>query len=214
MRSGEAVFCCSDPHTAGLMSLSSACERALRHLVLRPCVCLVPRVAVYCRPVTLRRQSDRGACGHAGYGTWQPAEAVFFTIMKDDRGDTLLYCHINDSLYYASPAVQLSRDAPVGIALLGQWCEDKPRVCEEGSGSVDPHLLIFDVLSLNERNPERRGEFVRGLESVLPKPTCVVQWAGDTRALSGFVRELPHAVQAVLKHTADPFVVISHPLVD
>jgi hypothetical protein len=55
---------------------------------------------------------------------------------------------------------------------------------------------------------------VRGLEPVLPKPTGVVQWAGDTRALSGFVRELPHAVQAVLKHTADPFVVISHPLVD
>ena len=194
------------------MSLSTPCARALRHLVLRQCVCLVPLVECYCRAVTLKPQADASPVEAVGYGTWQPADAVFFTLMKDDRGCTLIYCHANDSLYYASPALQLSKDAPAGLAVLGQWCEDKPRECEEGCLPLEPRLLILDVLSSTERSPERRGEFVRSMDSVLPKPTCVVQWAGDTRVLSGFVRELPHSVQAVLKQTADPFVLVRHPL--
>ena len=184
-------------------SLTPACQRALRELTISPCVKLLPSLLTYCRPVTLARpKRDPPGPEEQLYGTWQPKGSCFFTLLRDPSGETLIYCHENDTLYHAAPEVQMAQEAPKDIALLTQWCEDRVA----GTTRVDPHLLVMDALHTREVRPHVRGAYVRSIAHLLPKPVCLVQWGGNVHTLKGFTHTLPHEVAATLVHTRNPAV--------
>ena len=129
--------------------------------------------------------------------TWKPKGSFFFTLIKT-HGDTVVYCHDNDTAYVAAPCAKLASACPVGTALLAQWCLDKAP-----DGALTPRLLVFDLLDADP-NPSVRGARLRVLGQFLPQPLCVVQWSGQAAALDKFASTLPHEVDYFLHLTHDP----------
>ncbi len=134
--------------------------------------------------------------------TWRPKGTHVFTLIKN-AADTVIYCHDNDTAYFAAPCAKLAPGFPAGVAVLGHWCMDE----NKKDGTKEPHLLIFDILDQGAQSPACRGERLRLLSAAMPQPLCVLQWAGDLEALQQFVPTLPHEVECTVALTEDPLVV-------
>jgi hypothetical protein len=123
--------------------------------------------------------------------TWLAAGAKLFTVIKQTR-QTLVYCHENDYLYYASPDAELSQECPENHAILVQVVEDRV-----GSETL-PRLLAFDMVYPPNEDPRKRGEVLRSLSQYFP-PSYHVQWAGQQEPLRKFLEgDLPHEVETVI----------------
>ena len=145
-----------------------------------------------CRPALLRPKPKR--LPEAGFSTWKPKGSIFFTLVKAQQ-DTVVFCHANETAYYAAPAARLASECPDKAAFLCQWCVDK----DAKTGAASPRLLVFDLLDSCGGGAAARGERLRGLARCLPQPLCVVQWTGDHRVLEEFVkRGLPHPVDCIV----------------
>ena len=136
--------------------------------------------------------------------TWIPRNTHVFTLIKT-AGDTVIYCHDNDLAYLAAPSAKLAEYCPVGLGLLAHWCLDA-----QSDGTKAPHLLVFDIIDQGANDPGSRGERLRLLAPALPQPLCVLQWAGELRALEGFTLTLPHEVECTAALTNDPLVMHKH----
>ena len=178
--------------------------RALSVLASRIYICINPVAFEMCKQASFNipekvplqfRASAESVCSSSF--TWSPTGAKFFTIMKVN-GDSLVYCHHNDTLYTASPQATLCSTCPDGLGFLAQYCEDK---------GTQPRLLVFDILS-TECNPSKRGEHLRSLAHVFPSPLCSVQWVGFIAPLRNFIPTLPHSVEFFLELTKDPLQLI------
>jgi hypothetical protein len=169
-----------------------------------------------CQPVKLGNDSGETAESLAkSPATWLCEDHVFFTLIKQPQS-TLVFCHSNQVLYYASPAAQLSSACPSGTAFLCQFTIDSV-ACPTATGPPldplqpialqrEPRLLVFDLVSC-ERGlpPMARGERLRALDCHLHKPLCCVQWVGFGRYLtSAFVAQLPHRVRGIFRLGDDP----------
>ncbi len=130
--------------------------------------------------------------------TWLCASAHFFTLFKPKGAiGTLLFSHTNQVLYHASMDAQLSTDCPVDTSFLCQFTFDS---LPEG---IMPRLLAFDVISSHP--PAVRGDMLRGMQSYLPQPLCLVQWIGPRQYLSpDFISGLPHMIRGVVSLGDDP----------
>jgi len=137
----------------------------------------------------------------AGLFTWRPKNTHIFTLIKTTT-DTVIYCHDNDTAYFANPCAKLGGGFPTGGAVLAHWCIDE----NKQDGTKTPHLLAFDIIDQGATDPTSRGERLRLLSSTLPHPLCVLQWAGDLHALQQFIPTLPHEVECTVLLTSDPLV--------
>ena len=183
--------------------------RALSVLASRIYICINPVAFEMCKqasfnlpekvPLQLRATVETGTSSF----TWSPTGAKFFSIMKV-KGESLVYCHHNDTLYMASPQATLCSTCPDGVGFLAQYCEDNVHSEDKGT---QPRLLVFDILS-TESNPSRRGEHLRSLSHVFPSPLCSVQWVGFIGPLRNFIPTLPHSVEFFLELTKDPLQLI------
>ena len=150
-----------------------------------------------CRPALLRPKPKR--LPEAGYSTWKPKGSIFFTLVKAQQ-DTVVFCHANETAYYAAPAARLASECPDKAAFLCQWCVDK----DAKTGVASPRLLVFDLLDSCGGGAAARGERLRGLARCLPQPLCVLQWTGDHKVLEDFVkRGLPHPVDCIVGLSED-----------
>ena len=143
----------------------------------------------------------RGSAAFHSCVTWSPKGAIFFTLMRV-HGDSLVYCHENDTLYLASPQATLAASCQDDVGFLAQYCED--------DGNV-PRLLVFDLISSKvgeSADAKARGDSLRTLAGVLPSPLCTVQWVGWVNPLRKFVESLPHRVRYFLELTKNPGVLI------
>jgi hypothetical protein len=140
--------------------------------------------------------------------TWLARGARFYTLIQTPHG-TRVYDHADDLLYYAGPGAQLAPECPPGHAFLCQTVCDR-----QASGPPVPRLLAMDLVLPAIECPRQRNEALRRLAHVLP-PACHVQWAGDRRALDGFLPTVPHdvecpvALRAPLQLVREPRVGIS-----
>lgn len=166
------------------------------------CLQISPSIYAYCRQVEFTDEPGAGAESLAGFPcTWLCEDHVFFTLIKEPQA-TLVFCHSNQVLYYASPAAQLSSACPAGTALLCQFTVDRVAPADPlHHPPKEPRLLVFDLLSCERGTPPlARGERLRALECHLHKPLCCVQWVGFGRYLTrAFVAQLPHAVRGAFK---------------
>lgn len=122
------------------------------------------------------------------YASWMAKDAQWFTILKHNQ-QTIVYCHSNNMMYYASPNIQLHPHMPEGYAFLAQTCIDN---------NETPRMLILDMILPSIDDPKHRGEILRGLSQFFPT-TCHIQWAGDITALRKFLKNgLPHPVECVI----------------
>lgn len=132
-----------------------------------------------------------GKITDASLTTWLVHGTHMFTIIKQGAY-TLVFCHENNTLFYAKPDFMLSSSTPDGHAFLAQLAEDR-----EGERTV-PRLLIMDLVSPRIAEPARRQETMRALPGVFPSQ-CVLQWAGNEKALRKFLQGgLPHPVAGVI----------------
>lgn len=130
--------------------------------------------------------------------TWLCKDSVFFTLIRSNQ-ETLVFCHDNQTLYYASPAAQLAPECPVGTAFLCQFTTD-----HLPEGQV-PRLLVFDMVSPVDFSPQARSERLRSYGQCLPQPLCHIQWVGFLRYLTPeFVRKLPHRAEGLFCLGSDP----------
>lgn len=119
------------------------------------------------------------------YASWMAKGAHWFTLMKR-KGQTVVYCHANDMMYFASPNVQLPPSIPDNYAFLAQTALDN---------KTQPRLLILDILLPDLGAPAARGQVLRQMQ--FPS-TCHVQWAGEITSLRKFLHKgLPHEVECV-----------------
>ena len=119
------------------------------------------------------------------YTSWMAKGALWFTLLKK-RGQTVVYCHANDMMYYASPNVQLPSCIPDDHAFLAQTALDN---------KTQPRLLILDIILPTIMDPAERGRILRTMQF---PPTCHVQWAGEINSLRRFLHKgLPHEVECV-----------------
>jgi hypothetical protein len=120
------------------------------------------------------------------------------------KGETLLYCHSSDMVYYTNPEIWLGDAVPNETALLCQWCEDKG-----GEQSV-PRLLVFDLVGTKELDVAARGAKLRHLSVAFPSSTYVLQWSGELGALKQFVNSLPHPVDYLIRIGDNPCLLEKH----
>lgn len=122
------------------------------------------------------------------FTSWIPHGSHWLTIMKHEN-KTIVYCHENDMMYYASPNVILPDTIPNGHAFLAQTCVDN---------DIYPRLLILDLVLPHHKKPADRGVILRSLTHFFPS-TCTVQWIGEVSALKKFLKGgLPHQVECVI----------------
>ena len=171
-----------------------------------------------CVPMTVkpnkkRKRTSPGEGDEGLYATWKPKGSLFFTLAKASSGSTVVYCHANGTSYLAAPAVRLAADCPEKTCFLCQWCMDRPNAAAKQGGV--PRMLVFDVLEAKPcPNVAERGERLRWLARFLPQPMCVLQWAGQPAALTGFVKSLPHPVECIISLSEDPHRIYRHMCVD
>ena len=165
-------------------------DEALSLLCCSPCLQVHEILASTTAPVSVK-------VGPVAPGTdvvtWLAKDALFFTLVQTPQG-TRVYEHAEDMLYFASPDAQLHRDCPPGTAFLCQTvCDRQPE------GPVQPRLLVMDLVAPVIACPRERNERLRRLASTLPF-VCHLQWAGEKRALQGFVAGgfVPHDVAALV----------------
>lgn len=125
--------------------------------------------------------------------TWLVEGGRFLTLIQT-AGGTRVYDAEDDYLYYATPHTQLNRACPVGHAFLCQSVVDSLP-----DGSHVPRLLVTDLVSPRIECPNKRGEALRAMASLLP-PVCHIQWAGNRKALERFVNggAVPHRVAGLV----------------
>jgi len=123
------------------------------------------------------------------YTSWIAKGAHWFTIIKHNN-QTLVYCHFNQMMFYASPNIQLHPLMPDGHAFLAQTCIDN---------NTTPRLLILDIIHPYVEDPQARGHTLRQLTQFFPTTSCHVQWAGDVTSLRKFLANgLPHPVECIV----------------
>ncbi len=154
-----------------------------------------------CHPVKVRTAPQTKNHIVPAFFTWRPKKTHVFTLIKT-IADTVVYCHDNDTAYYANPCAKLGTAVPAGVAMLAHWCIDDLR-----DDTKTPHLLVFDIMDQGAADPATRGERLRMLSGALPQPLCVVQWAGNIEALNKFIPTLPHEVECTVALTEDPLIV-------
>ena len=123
-----------------------------------------------------------------GMGTWRPKNSFIFTLIKyNDR--TYIYCHQNDTLYYAHPNICLLEGCPNDIGFLGQGFMEQNQI----------RFLVFDILKLpGFPSVEARYECLQTFSQYLPRPICDRQWVGQVKCLTEeFFQQLPHEVDYV-----------------
>jgi hypothetical protein len=130
--------------------------------------------------------------------TWRCRDSPFFTLIQPAAGGpTLLFCHENETLYYASPGAHLSPSCPECTAFLCQF------VIDGSDKDRSPRLLAFDILT--SASVLERGDMLRRLSVHLPQPLCHVQWIGPREHLTpSFLSSLPHQVEGVFSLTQNP----------
>ena len=200
------------PHPLRLDADSSLLSRAMASLAGPLYLQLAPGVLGVCAPLewvspeTCPSSVRRSKAGNE-YATWCPRRSLLFTLLRS-QGDSLVYCHQTDTLYYASTQATLAGHCPDGVGFLCQYCEDA------GSAGVVQRLLVFDLVCppaeprAQADPPAGRGDRLRGLADVLPAPLCTLQWVGRIPPLRDFVPTLPHEVGALLELTGSPLVAI------
>lgn len=130
------------------------------------------------------------------YTSWLAKGAHFFTIIQHEK-QTIVFCHANQTMFYASPHIKLNASTPDGHAFLAQTCMDH--------NNTTPRLLILDMVLPVIPDPRKRGALLRSLAHVFPSATCHVQWAGEVSALRRFLANgLPHEVESVIALQEDP----------
>jgi hypothetical protein len=190
-------------------------ESAMRVLQIKIFAHLEPSIYPLCQPlIDIDSVFDAGCEAVEDMHTWRPEGTVDFTLVKAGRGRTLVYCHYNDTVFYASEAAQLHKDCPEGTAFLCQYCEDEHKsTLGETDITVNttrtPHLLVYDIL-LGDMSPTQRNVLLRTeYERFLPKPLCTVQWVGAKHVLNdNFISSLPHKVDGLMQLTRRPRCVI------
>lgn len=141
--------------------------------------------------MTHRPEVTVGKVSEQDHATWLVKGGQLLTLIRQDKY-TLLFCHENGQLYYASPDASLAPSCPDNHAFLGQAVED----LVEGVPTM--RILIFDLAYPAVEDPKKRGEILRSLSHVFP-PSCHVQWAGKPSALRKFLKNgLPHEAEAVI----------------
>lgn len=187
-------------------ALNETLKRALPVVAVHNLLQLNPDILHLCKRVEPRVAgpgvAPRGTCV-----TWRPSNSVFFTLIKTN-GDTLIYCHGNDEIYYTPPNLKLPAETvPPFTGILCQWCEDRG-----ADGKLEPHLLLFDIINApNQFQSETaRGDRLRSMATATTgfPPLCVLQWIGFKEALVDYVPKLPHAVDGLLLLCEDPL----HPI--
>ncbi len=138
--------------------------------------------------------------------TWLVKGGHFFTLIKAG-GKTLVYCHANELLYYASPHVELGPSCPDAHAFLVQTVEDR-----EASGALVPRVLVTDMVHPCAGPPQARGEALRALSGAFSH-VCHLQWAGDRACLQRFVASgaIPHEVGGLVALRAPLELVLDAP---
>ena len=180
---------------------------ALSILAGDPCIQIGQGMQRACRELTLADPvgAESECPTDASLATWLCDEALFFTLIKEDR-QTLVFCHSNGVLYYATPQTQLAVACPSGTSILCQFTVDSL------PGECTARLLAFDVLSPKGADPAGRGETLRGLAVHLPTPLCCVQWVGPRQYLtSQFLAELPHKTSGRVVLTPDSLFLVLLP---
>lgn len=163
-----------------------------------------------CKPVVVQPCKKRKKAAGCAFATWKPRGSLFFSLVKTSK-DTVVFCHANGTAYHAAPPVRLAADCPANTSFLCQWCLDKEA---DKPGKV-PHMLVFDVVEAQAcPDVAERGERLRRLARYLPQPMCVIQWAGESAALAGFVKSLPHPVECIIGLSEDPLKIYRHMCVD
>jgi hypothetical protein len=178
-------------------------DRALGVLTSNVCLQIDPSLPDLCRCVVYGSESPADSSVPA---TWLCENTRFFTLIKAADGGTLVFCHMNETLYYASPAARLSPACPVNTAFLCQFtmdCTTHPTTPK----TTHPRLLAFDVLCPGISCPHARGDILRSLSVHLPQPLCHVQWVGPRRFLGReFIAKLPHPASGVFCLGSDPVI--------
>lgn len=144
-----------------------------------------------------------GKIADGAHASWLAQEAKLFTLARHD-GQTLVYSHDTETLYYARPELALTGECPDGHAFLVQVLEDRAADTADKKGwelPGIPRVLVMDLVAPAEACPRRRRERLWAMRGAFP-PLCSVQWAGERSALEAFLaRGLPHDVQAVVAFT-------------
>ena len=209
----------SDPGAQSAFGDCPLLALAIASVAGAPCLKISKEILGFCRPAAF--VDDICPPCEGAQATWLCENHVFFTLIRD-LNSTLVYCHSNDMLYYASPAAQLSPACPIGTAFLCQFTVDstggstpegRPPESRDSGASLkttvqtsEPRLLVFDLLSCEPgTSPHARGERLRALSIHLQHPLCCSQWVGGARYLTkDFIARLPHAVHGTFRLGAEP----------
>ena len=147
------------------------------HQVLQTCT----------KQLTIKTETRR----EGGHYTWLVKDTHWFTLIKQGKL-TLVYAHANNTLYYATPNVQLAESCPDGHSFLCQVCSDRG-----ADGLETPRLLVTDLVTPEIPDPLARGTVLRSLAHVFP-PVCHVQWAGERECLVQFMPKIPHETDGIV----------------
>jgi hypothetical protein len=147
-----------------------------------------PGIIQYTKPVDMKICTGKLSANQVQCASWLAKGGKFFTIFRLQQ-NTIVYCHVNKMMYYASPNVQLPLQIPVGYAFLAQTTKDN---------GVYPRLLVLDIVYPVIPDPMVRGMELRKFAECFPS-TCHVQWSGDLMALRKFLSNgLPHEVEGIV----------------
>lgn len=121
--------------------------------------------------------------------SWLAKDSQWFTLIKHEK-QTIVYCHANHMVFYASPNVWLPDGIPNGYAFLCQTTKDN---------GIHPRLLVLDLVLPRIPEPVERGYHLREFARFFPS-TLHLQWSGDVTALRDFLEgtNMPHAIEGVL----------------
>jgi hypothetical protein len=166
-------------------------EHAISTVCSEICLQLGPTVAQAAQPVRIAP----GKVKETALTTWLVHDTQMFTLIKCGVA-TLAYCHGNNTLFYAKPEFMLKQGTPDGHAFLTQLAEDKDAGPNQ---TFVPRLLVMDLVAPRIDDPRARYEKLRQLAPACLSGTCVLQWAGQPKALRAFLESgLPHEVAGIV----------------
>lgn len=131
---------------------------------------------------------------------WSTENTHWFTIYKHSEPPylTLMYSHMDDTMYYAQSHMHMHDEMPPGYAFLAQTTNDN---------DSEPRLLILDIVFPVIHDPVVRNNRLRGLARFF-SPCCHVHWVGHIESLKHFLdankHTLPHKVDKIMVQTNDP----------
>lgn len=166
-------------------------EHALSTVCSEICLQLGASVAQATQAVRL----TQGTISCDALATWLVSDTHMFTLIKCGSS-TLAYCHSNKTLFYAKPEFMLRPTTPDGHAFLAQIAEDR---ADGGKHSAIPRLLVMDLIYPRILEPNARYKRLLQLSPLCLPETCVLQWAGQPKALREFLQNgLPHDVSGIV----------------